>query len=135
MGHTNAMKKVIIVRSSQDAAGTAGYLLGDGVIVATLELPWKNNERAVSCIPDGDYVCSPNDTGAHKYYTVDNVPGRTDIEFHTGNYVKDSQGCILVGEYTRNVDGSWILYDSLGGMNKVRRFIGKNQFMLKVITL
>lgn len=65
----------------------------------TLERPWKNNERMVSCIPVGTYTCkrvqSPKfgDT-----FEVTGVPGRSAILFHKGNLSDDSHGCILVAE-------------------------------------
>ena len=76
---------------------TMGKLYGDGeLICSTFELPDRNNNVNVSCIPAGEYplkmIVSP------KYgpcYKVHNVPGRTDILIHTGNTTDDTLGCIL----------------------------------------
>ena len=79
---------------------TLGVLLVNGMpINVILERPWQDNQRQVSCIPAGQYICkrvqSPKfgDT-----FEVTNVPGRSAILFHSGNITEDSQGCIIVGE-------------------------------------
>ena len=88
-----------LVRITTGEDGTFGVLLKDDVpLCVTLELPWRDNQRDVSCIPEGWYqfrqVDSPRfgDT-----FEVRDVPGRTNILFHAGNTVEDSSGCILLG--------------------------------------
>jgi hypothetical protein len=65
----------------------------------TLELPWKDNARNVSCIPAGEYTAeryfSPHH-GCTVFKLID-VPDRDDVELHIGNTVNDSKGCILLG--------------------------------------
>lgn len=72
----------------------------DGTEVCkTLELPWDRNKRSISCIPCGNYVVT--DYTSVKYpsaFIVLNVPGRSAILIHAGNYVTHTEGCILVGE-------------------------------------
>ncbi len=76
---------------------TTGKIYADGeLICSTFELPDRNNNVNISCIPAGEYplkmIVSP------KYgpcYKVHNVPGRTDILIHTGNTTDDTLGCIL----------------------------------------
>lgn len=67
----------------------------------TLELPWKNNERMVSCIPPGEYLVvkmKPTAKRNYEYFHVTNVPGRDSILWHPGNYTRQILGCILPGE-------------------------------------
>lgn len=92
-------------------------------MIYTLELPFKNNEKDISCIPDGEYIVkkhkSPKFGDCLKVYDIDGiseVKGRSDILIHKGNSVrdftdkdgfnwkKDSSGCILVGT-SYNMDG------------------------------
>lgn len=65
----------------------------------TLERPWKNNQSDISCIPKGEYLAKLN-TGSHFHYPVwqlQDVPGRTAIEIHPANIVRELLGCIALG--------------------------------------
>lgn len=81
------------------AKGTIGTLLDEdmNVLCRTLELPWQGNTPNISCIPEGFYSCVKDNTGKFQYWRVENVSGRFNIEFHNGNFLKQTQGCILVG--------------------------------------
>ena len=96
-----AVKVLRLRRLSFTDSATYGQLFDDEnrLICVTLELPWKDNAKGVSCIPAGTYP-------AHRYlspkrgYTVfelADVPDRTHIEIHIGNTAADTEGCILVG--------------------------------------
>ena len=68
----------------------------------TLELPYKDNQRSVSCIPAGQYkvrLRTEKESGSRNYLhlLVQDVPNRDFILFHRGNSAKDTSGCILVG--------------------------------------
>lgn len=60
----------------------------------TVELPWRNNERNVSCIPAGVYDCIRRDSGV---FEVTCVTERDGILFHTANTTRDIKGCIGIG--------------------------------------
>ena len=63
-----------------------------------LELPWKNNQRSISCIPEGIYPVEKHT--APKFgicFHVKEVPNRSEILIHSGNYHTDIKGCILPG--------------------------------------
>jgi len=65
----------------------------------TLELPWKNNKRNISCIPEGTYEVKKRYSEKYKnHFHVLNVPDRAYILIHSGNYYTHTQGCILAGE-------------------------------------
>lgn len=77
--------------------GTNGQLLLHGArICYTIELPWKNNQSRISCIPEGRYALRRRYTprfGWHLY--VENVPGRQWILIHAANdALKEIKGCI-----------------------------------------
>jgi hypothetical protein len=77
--------------------GTNGILyLGLTKICYTIELPWRNNERRISCIPEGRYALTKRYTprfGHHLW--VQQVPGRTSILVHAFNdALAESKGCI-----------------------------------------
>jgi hypothetical protein len=73
----------------------------------SLELPWKENQRKVSCIPEGEYdviKMTPTAKRPYTYLHVLNVPGRDSILFHPGNYTRQILGCILPGEKHIDLD-------------------------------
>lgn len=72
----------------------------------TLELPWKNNEFQKSCIPSGTYNVVPRTSPKFsKHYHILDVPNRTYILIHTGNYHTQILGCILVGSEFKDING------------------------------
>ncbi|MBK5213368.1 MAG: hypothetical protein JJE55_06885 [Flavobacteriaceae bacterium] len=72
----------------------------------TLELPWLNNEKQKSCIPAGKYqVVSRFSPKFKNHFHVLDVPGRSYILIHPGNYYTDILGCILVGDKLSDVNG------------------------------
>jgi hypothetical protein len=75
-----------------------------------IELPWLNNQKSVSCIPEGEYnaVKELHQTKG-KVFRLLYVRGRSGILIHKGNfvagYVKDSEGCILPGNHFEDING------------------------------
>lgn len=77
--------------------GTNGKLECDGVFLcATIELPWINNEKKVSCIPEGRYYLRKrHSTRFNWHIEVKDVPDRKHILFHpANNALKELKGCI-----------------------------------------
>lgn len=66
----------------------------------TVELPWRDNQRMVSCIPLGAYVCKPEmyNRGGYMAYELQEVPNRSEILIHVANAPNDLAGCIGVGK-------------------------------------
>ena len=66
--------------------------------VRTLERPWADNKRRVSCIPVGDYLVKLRYSPKFKnHFIVCPVHKRSYILIHIGNRVHETNGCILVG--------------------------------------
>ncbi|MDY0308163.1 MAG: DUF5675 family protein, partial [Desulfovibrionaceae bacterium] len=65
----------------------------------TLERPWLNNQRRVSCIPAGTYKgrVLPSPRFGIDLPELLDVPGRDQILIHPGNTIDDTEGCILIG--------------------------------------
>ncbi len=86
------------------AAGTNGILTLDHFTVCyTIELPWRNNRRGLSCIPGGRYGLEARYSPRFKdHLQVENVPGRTLILIHPANdALSQLKGCIApVSELT-----------------------------------
>ena len=85
--------------------------------VWTLECPWRENQVFVSCVPDGSYPLVAFDSPEHPdCWVLTPVPGRTGILIHVGNKVKDTQGCILIGQ-SQEPGAVWSSKDALRQLN------------------
>lgn len=109
------MTRIVINRIAEGTRET----LGHGTIFAndgrefnfvTLELPNKHNKRNISSIPTGVYRCEvitrPN--RKEKAILIKDVPLRSAILMHLGNFYTDIKGCILPGERFRDIDKNGI---------------------------
>jgi hypothetical protein len=108
-------------------------------LAVTLERRWMNNAQFVSCIPIGIYKCKLIDSSkgtlqsgrfAHKAYWVLDIPNRTEVTIHVGNYLDDIEGCIAVGrKYANNM-----IKDSRFAMNDFMSYMdGQEEFVLRVL--
>lgn len=94
------LSQVFLYRFSENInEGTYGALIvGGRPRFVTLEPPWLGNQPFISCIPEGTYTCSEHVSSKFgSTYIVDDVFGRSDILFHWGNWITNTEGCILVG--------------------------------------
>lgn len=95
----DSLNKVTLIREIISNKAILGKLYYDGKEVAkTLENPWLENHNEVSCIPEGSYECKRDNIGKFRYWRVELVPGRQNIEIHNGNTEKDTAGCIIIGK-------------------------------------
>ena len=106
INHTSSslsQANLLIIRKTFTDDSTIGELFLNGEKMCdTLELPYRDNQRRISCIPAGEYSARlrhPTESGSRDYLhiLVKDVPNRDYILFHRGNTAKDSRGCILVG--------------------------------------
>ena len=97
------MINLLLIRDTFSKKSTIGELFLNGErICNTLENSWQDNQRNISCIPEGVYPVRlrlPRESGTRDYLhlLVQEVPNRDYILFHRGNTAKDTSGCILVG--------------------------------------
>lgn len=125
-------------RSDIQTRGVLGVYDGGEAIFKclTLELPWKGNEKRVSCIPPGpdqpktEYMLhhrSGADSGSFNYphFIVRHVPSRDYILIHRGNLYTDILGCILVGEsfVDINNDGHPDVVSSTETLSRLREVV------------
>lgn len=76
---------------------THGKLMIDEQFIAfAIELPWRENRKRISCIPEGTYTMRKRYSAKHKWhYIIQNVPNRSLILFHSANHAqKELLGCI-----------------------------------------
>ena len=123
---------LLLIRDTFTDESTIGELFLNGERMCdTLELPYRDNQRSISCIPAGEYKVRlryPRESATRDYLhlLVQDVKDRSYILFHRGNSAKDTRGCILVGQGTQHniVHNSTLAMDlllkeiiNLGGTN------------------
>lgn len=137
------MKTAILTRGPSTQDGTFGILITDsGFMCHTGELPWRNNQTGISCIPPGTYVCrwrlSPT---KGMCYHVDSVPGRTDVEIHAANFMGDKSlgkrcellGCIAPGLEVGELDGQMAVTFSKDALVALVRDLAQENFTLTIV--
>src|SRR5690554_4480943 len=102
------MVTITIIRDLRTAVCTMGVFeaISDkkkGKVTGyTLEPPDLNNKPDVSCIPVGEYKAYIRDKNTSKWdydcIELIDVPNRSAIQIHAGNYPKNTMGCFLIGE-------------------------------------
>lgn len=101
---------ITVVRQITDEQGTPGLISLGPWTAHSLELPWRDNQRDVSCITAGIYPMEVVKTrrpigGRSHLYLIKNVPERTGILAHAGTWAGDTSkgyrssvlGCLLIG--------------------------------------
>jgi len=96
----------------------------------TLELPWKENERRVSCITAGIYRTIKHGSPKFKQsFWLQDVPGRSEILIHAGNFTSQILGCILPGKAHADInqDGIIDVTNSVATIKELYKFL-PNEF-------
>lgn len=106
--------EAILTRQKHEEKQTLGQLeFSRGPLTfrcKTLELPWKDNKRNISCIPTGTYKVKKHFSASHALcFSILNVPNRTHILIHAGNKYSEIRGCILVGASFGDIDGDGVI--------------------------
>lgn len=128
----DARKRMTITRDQHYATATCGIVVADGELFFSLELPWAENTKNISCIPTGEYECEFVAKTPHfeNVFRVKNVEGRDNVLIHNGNYPRDSKGCILIG-MGRNSNGhDPMVVNSRMALGKLIEIMGKEPFTL-----
>jgi len=135
-------KKMILDRITETQHGTFGALLDEDIMrgefvpfATTLELRWRNNIKENSCIPAGIYECRRIKSPKFGWtFEVTGVPNRENILFHWGNTIKDTLGCIIVGEQFGVLGGLTAVLASKKGFKEfMRRLRLYDTFQLEIL--
>lgn len=112
------------------------------LVLATLELPWRENQRNISCIPTGEYTANEvwSNRFKKKLYSLDPVPARSGILIHNGNWSGDTQkglksnseGCILLGLGWGVLGGQRAVIHSKAALSLFHQFAHGKPFKIKV---
>jgi hypothetical protein len=114
---------IILKRKETSDKGTFGELFVDGrMMFHTCELPWKDNQTKISCIPKGTYKAKlRNSPKYHDHWHLQDVPNRSMILIHSGNTIGDIEGCILIGQGRGEVNGLPAVTSSRRAMELMRQ--------------
>lgn len=129
--------KVTLIRDHSLPNGTEGRMVIGEMTLFTLEEPWKDNRKGISCIPKGTYKCVPHGWGQTQFkqkkcWEITHVQGRSGILIHVGNTVLDIEGCVLVGMQRGVLKGLPAVLQSKLAMDIMRGVIGCNEFELTI---
>ena len=135
------MKSAKLFRLHDNGRQTVGifiaYESGHPIhVFMSIERAWVQNQRLISCIPNGLYYCKFRTIGqyANSAYEVTNVQNRTAILIHAGNFVAHTAGCILLGEKFSDInnDGELDITQSKNAIQTMISFFNKEDFMLHI---
>lgn len=138
------MTEARIVRVTRSNDHTAGvFVWREKAVAVTLELPWRNNKREWSCIPEGVYRCVKTENRKllsgeviPETYEITGVPDRDGILFHIGNSPKDTRGCVLVAQNFAIVREHQTILNSRTGFGEWLKQIGyPANFQLEIVSL
>lgn len=138
--------ELLLVRGPSTDDGIIGNLYApDGKWICYIgELPWRDNQNDISCIPAGRYRCTylvATASGKHKdVYHLENVPHRGGVLQHIGNYTgrtdlgkrSDSHGCQLPGLAVGRSNGQRVVLASHGGLDAIHRVTGRKSYWLTI---
>lgn len=139
---SDEMKKAILKRHQDTGKQTLGHLIGFNGLEkvfesVTLELPDKDNEKSISCIPRGTYHCvliQSSNSFKYPHYLVKDVYGRTAIKIHIVNFYTQIEGCIGIGKKFANInnDGELDITNSKNTLSDLVQAMG-NEFLLTIV--
>lgn len=132
---------VTIKRNKSTDKQTLGTLKADidgtTFTCQTLELPWRDNKNNISCIPKGTYDVRWTFSPKFMRYTyqVMNVPNRSGIRIHAGNYYYNYLGCIGLGRTLAdlNKDGQTDITSTQATVKAFEALMAKRPFTLQII--
>ena len=131
-----------LIRLRSTNHGTEGLLVYRQFSCYTMELPWRQNQRNISCIPSGLYLLqlriSPH---FGRVYWITDVPSRSYILIHSGNWAGDIQrglkthtnGCVLLGKYHGWLQTQRAVLCSRPTVSRFRDLLAEKPLRLNVI--
>lgn len=132
------MKKLTLKRwvKGDNKRGVIGEIISQegNQLCVTLELPDLNNKKDISCIPIGTYECFQRISTKNNQridgivYELKGVPNRENVQIHIGNFLSNTEGCILVGRST----DLHVIMQSTEAMQDLIKYCGKDNFLLEV---
>lgn len=136
------MRSVILQRTETSDEGTFGVLTAGGLSLHTGELPNRNNENDLSCIPAGVYQCALTFSNHFKraLYLVLHTDGRAGVRIHAANLMGDRKkgfisqllGCIALGERRGLIGNQKAILVSQSALRKFQKEMNNEPFTLEI---
>lgn len=136
--------RVYLIRTFESDQGTQGFLTtSDGFHCRTLELPFRDNQRNLSCIPTGEYIVKTRYSVKYKRkYWITEVPNRSYILIHAGNFAGNkelgfkthSDGCVLLGNKFGFLEGQRAILNSRITVKKFMKYMENASFKLHIFS-
>lgn len=136
------MKTALLTRTVSSDDGTFGTIVVDsGEEFRSAELPWRDNAPVLSCIPTGVYRCVWRRSPRFGLgYALRDVPNRTNILIHAGNYSgderlklrSDTDGCILLGQEMGRLNEQTAVLRSRTAIMFFRKAMSEQPFVLTI---
>ena len=135
------MEHAELFRLRRSDQGTEGLFVSGDFHCRTLELPWRENRRQISCIPPAEYKVEIRLSNKYgRIYWVREVPNRTYILIHSGNYAGDKSkgfkthvmGCIILGKKAGFLGGQVAVLNSRITVRAFMEHMEYQPFMLNV---
>tara|TARA_R110000737_G_scaffold326842_1_gene340775 strand:- start:58 stop:468 length:411 start_codon:yes stop_codon:yes gene_type:complete len=95
----------------------------DLFLAKSLERADKNNQRNISCIPSGEYLCVLEYSNRFDcdLWEIKGVPNRSECKFHSANYWHELNGCIALGDKFLDINKD-SFRDVLNSKNTMKKF-------------
>lgn len=138
------MRIVTVLRDQIGRKQSSGLLLvqdGSGKLLfscQSLERGWLNNNRNISCIPEGRYQLKLEWSNKFQadLWEIYGVPNRSECKIHASNYWHELNGCIAPGITQRDFNGDG-LPDNQYSRNALKDFhkamVGYDQAEIRII--
>jgi hypothetical protein len=138
------MKKVYLIRTFTSDQGTEGFLFTEDFRFncKTLECPWRDNQKNISCIPSGIYTTTIKYSPKFgSVYWITNVPNRSGILIHSGNLAGDVSkgykthvnGCILLGREHGYLGDQRAILNSRVTVSSFKSIMANQTFQLQIL--
>ena len=144
------MDALHIVRSESTDEGTFGAATFQHLHLVSLELPWRDNQPNVSCIPLGQYLGKRvySEHFGRWVYALRDVPGRECVECHPANFAGDTsqgwhsdlRGCLCLGLEHGTIDNpdgkpQRAVLSSAAALNQVMNLAGECDIMIVIMEI
>ena len=132
---------VNLFRLERGDQGTHGLFVIGSFNCHSLELPWRDNQKNISCIPAGTYDTEIRISPTFgKVYWVKGVPNRSYILIHSGNWAGDVSkgykthvnGCLLLGQKFGTLLGQLAVLNSRIIVNRFMDYMQYEPFTLVI---